>query len=195
MRVCDAMPAKAVALLTLAALATALSGCGTSSGAIAVKPVTSTPTATAAPTADSGLPANTKLEVPKAAATITATATLTAVPGASELAAPRQAPRTIQGFPVPRGVKVKDPGAMDSTWQFDIGSTDLNGVIAFYKRVLPQMGYKVRTDVTYTLGNEPVQWDIVFDGPVSGSMVRDVRDGTVFVVVNPPGQPALPGDQ
>ncbi|RNL62623.1 hypothetical protein EFK50_12740 [Nocardioides marmoriginsengisoli] len=136
-----------------------------------------------------------KLEKPKARATIKPTATLTAVPGASELTAGGEAPRTIQGFPIPKGAKVKDPGAIEETWQFDIHTTDPAEVLAFYKRVLPQMGYTVRTDVTYTLAYEKVHWDVVFDGPVSGSMATDPSDETVFVVVNPPGQPAFAGDE
>ena len=55
-------------------------------------------------------------------------------------------------------------------------------------------GYRVRTDVTYTLGYEDVHWDLAFDGPVSGTMARDTEFGVVFVVVNPPGQPAIAGE-
>lgn len=139
--------------------------------------------------------AATLLQKPKADQTIKPRASLTAVPGASLLPAGRERPRTIQGFPVPAGAKVKDPGPIDETWQFDIHSDDLDGVIAFYKRVLPQMGYTVRTNVTYEIGYEKVNWDVVFDGKVSGSMVRDPDNGVVFVVVNPPGQPAFAGDE
>ncbi|MCW2856999.1 MAG: hypothetical protein JWR52_2614 [Marmoricola sp.] len=183
----------AVTLLTPGLFLGLVTGCGGSSKPAAAPQRSVSPTTTAYPTPV--LPSNIQLERPKAASTIKATATLTAVPGASQLAAPANAPRTIEGFPVPQGAKVTDPGAIDDTWQFDIPTTDLNGVIAFYKRVLPLMGYTIRTDVTYTLGNDPVRWDIVFDGPVSGSLVRDRPDGTVFVVINPPGQPALPGDR
>ena len=138
-------------------------------------------------------PSNTALQQPKAAETIAPRATLTAVPGASEL--PVTGLRTIQGFPVPPGAKVKDPGSLDDTWQFDIGSDDLDGLVRFYKRVLPQMGFRVRLGVSYTLGNEDVYWDLVFDGKVSGSMVRDPDNGVLFVVVNPPGQPAIAGEK
>ncbi len=181
------LAATAVVLVTLARLG----GCGGTSKPRAAAPPSPTSTPTVVPTS---VPSNLNLERPEAARTIKATATLTAVPGASMLAAPQGAPRTIRGFPVPPGSNVKDPGPVDNTWQFDIGSTNLDGVIAFYRRVLPQMGYTIRTNVTYTLGAEPVRWDIVFDGPVSGSMVRDRPNGTVYVVINPPGQPALPGD-
>ncbi|MFL6060430.1 MAG: hypothetical protein ACJ72E_04290 [Marmoricola sp.] len=140
------------------------------------------------------VPDGVKLEKPSARATIEPSATLTAVPGASQMSAPREAPRTIEGFPVPDGAKVKDPGAIEQTWQFDIDTKDPTSVIDFYERVLPQMGYRVRTDVTYTVAYETQHWDVVFDGPVSGSMVADPGDGTVFVVVNPPGQPAFAGD-
>ncbi|MCW2784947.1 MAG: hypothetical protein JWP74_1464 [Marmoricola sp.] len=182
----------AVTLLTVAAVA----GCGGSSKPAAVAPHSSAPSP-AAPTAalDPPEPTNTTLEVPKAKATISPSATLSAVPGASDLPVPHGSPRTIEGFPVPPGVHVKDPGPIDDTWQFDIPTKTPDEVIAFYKRVLPQMGFTVRTDVTYTIGYEKVRWDLAFDGPVSGTMVRDKRDGTVFVVVNPPGQKALPGDQ
>lgn len=140
------------------------------------------------------VPTETTLQQPKAGATIEPSATLTAVPGASQLAAPKGAPRTIQGFPIPRGSKVQDPGPIDETWQFDIHTDDPDEVIAFYKRALPRMGFRVRTDVTYTLGDEDVHWDLAFDGKVSGTMARDPENGVVFVVVNPPGQPAIAGE-
>jgi len=190
----------AVALLTTPVATIALAGCG---GDDAGSDARSGPAATssATPSADGtddlapDVPSNTRLQQPKAAATITPRATLTAVPGASELPAGEGAPRTIQGFPVPAGAKVQDPGPLDETWQFDIHTDDPDAVIAFYKRVLPQMGFTVRTDVTYTLGNEDVHWDVVFDGRVSGSMVRDPSYDVVFVVVNPPGQPAIAGEE
>jgi len=186
----------AVALLTTAGAA----GCGGSddnrgSSSAASSPTTApgSPTDSATGEVDPGEPSDTALQQPKAAETIAPRANLTSVPGASEL--PVQGLRTVQGFPVPPGVKVKDPGPLDDTWQFDIKSQDLDGVIAFYKRVLPQMGFTVRTDVTYTLGNEPVRWDLVFDGRISGTMVRDPDNGVVFVVVNPPGQKAIAGEK
>jgi hypothetical protein len=180
-----------VALLTSLLLA----GCGghSSSPGAAGTP-TSTGTPSAEPTSKLDIPQGIKLERPKARSTIEPSATLTAVPGASQMTAPKEAPRTIEGFPVPDGAKVKDPGAIDQTWQFDIDTKDPGSVLDFYKRVLPQMGYRVRTDVTYTVAYEKVHWDVVFDGPVSGSMAADPKDGTVFVVVNPPGQPAFAGD-
>jgi hypothetical protein len=179
-----------LATTTVALLTLSLTGCGgdgdspqTRSGA--------TSTASASPTpavpddVDPGVPSDTSLQQPKA--------TLTAVPGASEL--PARNFRTVQGFPVPPGVKVKDPGPLEDTWQFDIHADDLDSVIAFYKRVLPQMGFRVRLGVRYTLGDEKVYWDLVFDGRISGSMVRDPDNGVVFVVVNPPGQPAIAGEK
>ncbi|MGO4258082.1 hypothetical protein [Marmoricola sp. RAF53] len=180
----------AVALLTLG-LVLGVAGCRGDD-----EPASSGTTASASPSAQPTppVPTQTALQQPQAGTTIEPTATLSAVPGASEMAAPKEAPRTIQGFPVPEGAKVKDPGAIDETWQFDIRTTEPDDVIAFYKRVLPQMGFKVRTDVTYTLGDEQVHWDLVFDGKVSGSMARDPDNGVVFVVVNPPGQKALAGE-
>jgi hypothetical protein len=145
------------------------------------------------PEPEPAVPSVTALQQPRAALTIEPRATLSSVPGASEL--PAHGFRTVQGFPVPPGVKVKDPGPLDDTWQFDIESHDLAGVIDFYRRVLPQMGFRVRLDVTYTLGDEKVRWDLVFDGRISGSMVRDPDNGVVFVVVNPPGQPAIAGEK
>ena len=189
-----ALATAAVALVTTLTVA----GCG-GSDKPAADPGSSTssetqgPSATPTGDADPGEPTDTTLQQPRAAETIRPTATLTAVPGASEL--PAQGFRTVQGFPVPPGVKVKDPGPLEDTWQFDIHAKDLNGVIAFYKRVLPQMGFTVRLDVTYTLGNEPVRWDLVFDGRISGTMVRDPDNGVLFVVVNPPGQPAIAGEK
>ena len=184
--------------LTAVALLTSLflTGCGGNDDepAKTASPSTPTPTPSATVTSESNIPDNVKLEKPKARSTIKASATLSAVPGASELEAGGEAPRTIQGFPIPKGAKVKDPGAIEETWQFDIHATDPDEVLDFYKRVLPQMGYTVRTDVTYTLAYEEVRWDVVFDGPVSGSMAADPSDETVFVVVNPPGQPAFAGD-
>jgi len=182
----------AVALLTTLVVAVSVAGCG-GDGDEPSAGSSSSPSATDTEDVDPGLPANTELQQPKAELTIKPQATLTSVPGASEL--PVTGLRTIQGFPVPPGVRVKDPGALDDTWQFDIHSDDLAGVIAFYKRVLPQMGYRVRIGVSYTLGNEDVYWDLVFDGKVSGSMVRDPANGVVFVVVNPPGQPAIAGEK
>jgi hypothetical protein len=187
--------AATVALVTVGGLA----GCGgddsggSSAGASSPSASVPTPTASATGDVDPGEPTDTALQQPQAAETIAPRATLSAVPGASEL--PVQGLRTVQGFPVPPGVKVKDPGPLDDTWQFDIRSNDLDGVIAFYKRVLPQMGFTVRMDVTYTLGDEPVRWDLVFDGRISGTMVRDPDNGVVFVVVNPPGQKAIAGEK
>lgn len=183
----------AVALLT----SLVLTGCGGSDDqpAKTSAPSAPSPTPSATPTSESNIPDDVKLEKPQARSTIKPSATLTAVPGASQLAGGVEAPRTIQGFPIPKGAKVKDPGAIEETWQFDINTTDPADVLDFYKRVLPQMGYTVRTDVTYTLAYEKVHWDVVFDGPVSGSMAADPSDQTVFVVVNPPGQPAFAGDR
>ena len=169
----------------------AAASAGTSVGATP----SGTPSATDTPQLGQDEPAepkDTALQQPKAEATIKPQANLSSVPGASEL--PVHGLRTVQGFPVPPGVKVKDPGPLDDTWQFDIHAADLDSVIAFYKRVLPQMGFRVRLGVSYTLGNEQVYWDLVFDGRISGSMVRDPHNGVVFVVVNPPGQPAIAGE-
>ena len=184
-----------VALVTAIAVL-ALGGCGGDDPGTAKSG--GSPSATASPSAEPtgddapAIPTNTELQQPKAESTISPQATLSAVPGASELAAPNF--RTVQGFPVPPGVKVKDPGPLEDTWQFDIHSDDLDSVIAFYKRVLPQMGFRVRLGVSYTLGAEQVYWDLVFDGRISGTMVRAPANGVVVVVVNPPGQPAIAGE-
>lgn len=190
MTVVRVLPLAVVALLT----SVVLTGCGSSG-----TPAGEGPDVTSGSTADSydepaPVPSDVTLEKPRARTTIAPSATLTAVPGASQMPAPREAPHTIQGFPVPPGSKVKDPGAIDETWQFDISTRRPAEVLAFYRRVLPQMGYRVRTDVTYTVGYEDVHWDIAFDGPVSGTMAVDKVHHTVFVVVNPPGQPAFAGD-
>jgi hypothetical protein len=189
--------AVAVALLTAPVTSCVLAGCGGDDkpSAESSASATSAPGGVATDDLEPDVPENTELQQPKAGATIAPSATLTAVPGASELPAGAGAPRTIQGFPVPAGAKVKDPGPLEETWQFDIHTDDLDGVIAFYERVLPQMGFTVRTDVTYTLGNEDVHWDLAFDGRVSGTMVRDPAYDVVFVVVNPPGQPAIAGEE
>lgn len=193
-------PARVLLTALLLALTTGLCGCGGDSGASAHATPTESPAPsepTAAPLDDEPvppLPTDTTLQQPRAGSTIRPEATLSAVPGASQLPAPAEAPRTIQGFPVPPGAKVKDPGPLDDTWQFDITTGDPDQVIAFYKRVLPQMGYTVRTDVTYTLGMEKVRWDLAFDGLVSGTMARDPDNGVVFVVINPPGQKAIAGE-
>lgn len=186
-----------VALVTTIATF-ALGGCGGGDdhpAASTQSSAPSSPSPSAIGTDDPGPdePTNTELQQPRAEETIRPEATLTAVPGASEL--PAQGFRTVQGFPVPPGVKVKDPGPLEDTWQFDIHADDLDGVIAFYKRVLPQMGFRVRLGVSYKLGNEQVYWDLVFDGRISGTMVRDPDNGVVFVVVNPPGQPAIAGEK
>jgi hypothetical protein len=191
-------PSVALAVALLTTIATlALGGCGGDDHP-AAHDASSTPSTTAPSdvgTDDAGPeePSNTELQQPKAEQTIEPQANLTAVPGASEL--PAQGFRTVQGFPVPPGVKVKDPGPLEDTWQFDIHADDLDGVIAFYKRVLPQMGFRVRLGVSYELGPEKVYWDLVFDGRISGTMVRDPDNGVVFVVVNPPGQPASAGEK
>jgi hypothetical protein len=187
------LAATTVALLTLT-----LTGCGgdedsPEARSSATSTASAGPTPTAPEEVDPGVPSDTSLQQPKAAETIQPQATLTAVPGASEL--PARNFRSVQGFPVPPGVKVKDPGPLEDTWQFDIHAADLDSVIAFYKRVLPQMGFRVRLGVTYTLGDEKVYWDLVFDGRISGTMVRDPGNGVVFVVVNPPGQPAIAGEK
>ena len=187
------LAAATVALRTLTQ-----TGCGGDDGTPQSGPG-ATSTASASPTEplpddfDPGVPSDTQLQQPTAAETIQPRATLTAVPGASEL--PARNFRTVQGFPVPPGVKVKDPGPLEDTWQFDIHADDLESVIAFYKRVLPEMGFRVRLGVRYTLGDEKVYWDLVFDGRISGTMVRDPDNGVVFVVVNPPGQPAIAGEK
>jgi hypothetical protein len=189
--------ATAVALLTTVIGLLGVAGCGgdDDSGPDATPTTTaSAPSAEGSEDADPGLPTNTALQQPKAESTIEPEATLSAVPGASELPAQGRL-RTIQGFPVPAGAKVKDPGPLEDTWQFDIHSYDLDSLLGFYKGVLPQMGLRVRTGVSYTLGAEQVYWDIVFDGPVSGTMVRDPDNGVLFVVVNPPGQPAIAGEK
>jgi hypothetical protein len=187
--------ASSVALITTIATL-GLGGCGGDDGPSTAG--SSTPSATASPSDEAtedvapDVPTNTELQQPKAESTIAPQGTLTAVPGASEL--PARDFRTVQGFPVPPGVKVNDPGPLEDTWQFDIHSDDLDSVIAFYERVLPQMGFRVRLGVSYTLGAERVYWDLVFDGRISGTMVRDPDNGVVFVVVNPPGQPAIAGE-
>jgi hypothetical protein len=186
------MAAAAVALVTSLALAGCGGGSDRPSASSSDEPGTTGPTAASTDELEPDLPSNTALQQPKAEATIKPEASLSAVPGASEL--PVSGLRTIQGFPVPPGVKVKDPGPLDDTWQFDIRSKDLEGLVAFYKRVLPQMGFTVRLGVSYTLGVEKVYWDLVFDGRISGSMVRDPDNGVLFVVVNPPGQKAIAGE-
>lgn len=183
-----------VVLLTLLA-----SGCGGdgSSTADPTEPK-STPAATRSaeptPEPEPGEPTETRLQQPKAKATIGPSATATALPNVRMLTAPKGAP--VKSWPIPTDAKVTDPGAVDDTWQFDIHTTSPDKVIDFYKRVLPQLGYRVRTHVTYTLGDESVVWDLVFDGngKVSGSMARDPDNGVVFVVVNPPDQPAIAGE-
>lgn len=185
------VPLAAVALLTSLALA----GCGGSGTEPTSAPAPSA-TLTALPdppVVDPETGKEFKLEKPKAAATISPSATLSAVPGTGTIYSAADA-RTVRGFPVPKGAKVKDPGASEETWQFDIRTTEPDEVLEFYKQVLPQLGYTVRTDVTYTQAYEEVRWDLVFDGRVSGSMVADPVNKTVFVVVNPPGQPAFAGD-
>lgn len=192
MSVRRALAPLAVALLT-SLLATGCGGSG-STPAKAISTPTPTPTSSAALANPLGPHSKIKLERPKAAATILPSGSLSAVPGTAEIYSAKDA-RTIEGFPIPKGAKVTDPGAIDQTWQFDIATTKPAAVLEFYKEVLPQMGYRVRIDVTYQQAYEKVRWDLVFDGRVSGSMVADRVHHTVFVVVNPPGQPAFVGDQ
>jgi hypothetical protein len=186
------------AITVILLTASTLAACGggsdkrPSAGSSAGTTAAATPSASDTLPDEPAEPKDTALQQPKAQETIKPQATLSSVPGASEL--PAHGFRTVQGFPVPPGVKVKDPGPLDDTWQFDIHAADLDSVIAFYKRVLPQMGFRVRLGVSYTLGNEQVYWDLVFDGRISGTMVRDPGNGVVFVVVNPPGQPAIAGE-
>lgn len=193
-----------VLLLTAVALLTSvvLTGCGGSEvdpSADAGNNTSAVPTVPTVPAASEladplGTGSGVKLEKPKARETIEPSASMTAVPGTGTIYSRKDA-RTIQGFPVPKGSKVKDPGAIEETWQFDIATKDPDEVLEFYEQVLPQMGFRVRTDVTYTQGYEEVHWDLVFDGRYSGSMVADPVNETIFVVVNPPGQPAFAGDE
>lgn len=185
-------PLVAVALLTCLLLATSCGG-GDDAPAIVSAPIPSTTVTQEPPAVDPETGNEIKLEKPKAAATISPSATLSAVPGTGVIYSAADA-KTIHGFPVPKGAKVKDPGASEETWQFDIFTDKPDDVLDFYQQVLPQLGYTVRIDVTYTQAYEEVHWDLVFDGPVSGSMVADPVNKTVFVVVNPPGQPAFAGD-
>jgi len=189
-----------LSLATVALLTSVLAtGCGGSSDDAGTASATAGSSPTAAATEDSAqvdpeTGREIKLEKPQATATISPSATMTAVPDTGVIYSAADA-RTIRGFPVPRGAKVKDPGAIEETWQFDISTSKPDEVLEFYKQVLPQMGYTVRLDVTYTQAYEEVLWDLVFDGQVSGSMVADKANRTVFVVVNPPGQPAFAGDE
>jgi hypothetical protein len=186
------------ALAAVALLTSVVSGCsGSKTDPTAISTGSPSATSTASVSPDDvdplGPEATVKLEKPKASETILPSATMTAVPGTEQIYSPADA-KTVHGFPVPKGSKVKDPGAVEQTWQFDIATTKPDDVIEFYREVLPQLGYTVRTDVTYENAYEKVHWDLVFDGKVSGSITRDQVHHTVFVVVNPPGQPAFAGD-
>ncbi|MBO9523590.1 MAG: hypothetical protein J7518_18825 [Nocardioidaceae bacterium] len=181
-----------VVLLTLG-----VGGCGggddePSAGPTSGQPTSAPATGHAPDEPMPGVPTETRLQQPRAKATIAPSGTATALPDVRMLTAPRGAP--VKTWPVPTDVKITDPGAVDDTWQFDLHTREPAKVIRFYEQVLPRLGYRVRTDLTYTLGDEPVHWDLVFDGKVSGSMVRDPAHGVVFVVVNPPGQPAIAGE-
>lgn len=187
------LPLAVVAMLTSLLVA----GCGGGSKAPASAVVTAQPSPSATedpPAVDPKTGKTIKLEKPKASATILPSATMSTVPGTGVIYSAADA-RTIQGFPIPRGAKVTDPGAIEETWQFDIRTTEPDEVLEFYRQVLPQMGYTVRLNVSYTYAYEEVHWDLVFDGRVSGSMVADPINKTMFVVVNPPGQPAFAGDE
>lgn len=106
------------------------------------------------------------------------------IKGASVIPIPSEGPTEARGFPVPPWIKdLKTPPGLYESWQFDIPTDDPDRVIAFYKQVLPRGGYTVRTNVTEQLGDEKVVWDIVFDGPAHGTIVRDKAAGTVFVDV------------
>lgn len=201
-------PRTPVTALVALALLMALAGCGgqdplegtaspaTSASSPSPSPSPSTGTLTSpspspspTPTPSSPPADPTARPAPSAAATIPAAPDpVASVAGTRELRRPPDGPRQIQGFPIPPGVTVKDPGAVDSTWQFDIRTADTTRILAFYRRVLPELGYRVRTDVSYRLGLEEIFWDVVFDGPTSGTIGRDEANGFVFVVVNPPGQ-------
>lgn len=187
------LPITAVALLTSVLLA----GCGGSVAGTAQDAPTPTPSTAPSATDEGPGPqepgTNIKLEKPRARVTILPSSGSGNIPATGEIYSAKDA-RTIEGFPVPKGAKVKDPGAIEETWQFDIRTRTPHEVIEFYRQVLPQLGYRVRLDVTYTQAYEKVRWDLVFDGRVSGSMAIDPVHHTVFVVVNPPGQPAFAGD-
>lgn len=109
---------------------------------------------------------------------------LPTIKGASVIPIPSDGPTEARGFPVPPWIHgITSPGGLYESWQFDIPTDDPARVIAFYTKILPRAGYTVRTNVTEQLGDERVVWDIVFDGPAHGTIVRDKVSGTVFVDV------------
>ena len=158
-------------------LAFVLAGCGGNDGGSG----STSDTGAAAPSSAAATPAasypSTTLPTATAPGDISTTTTSSALP------VPSDGPTEVANFPVPRGVKVKGPGAQAKSWQFDITTKDTESVLAFYRKALTDAGYQVKTDVNETIGIEKVHYDIEFGGPAEGYIVADPKANDVFVLV------------
>ena len=96
---------------------------------------------------------------------------------------PKNGPKKIANFPVPRGYAIKGPAPQAQSWQFDVITKKQDAVLSFYREALRDEGYQVRTDVNDLFGVEKVHYDIEFTGPAKGYIVADRAAGSVFVLV------------
>lgn len=96
---------------------------------------------------------------------------------------PKDGPKKIASFPVPRGYNIKGPAPQSQSWQFDVITKNPGSVLSFYRSALADEGYRVRTDVNDQVGVEKVHYDIAFTGPAKGYIVADRSAGSVFVLV------------
>lgn len=115
--------------------------------------------------------------------TATAPGDISTTTTSSALPVPEAGPTEVAHFPVPTGVKVKGPGPQARSWQFDIITKDTGSVLRFYRKALPDAGYRVENDVNVTIGVEKVHYDIQFAGPAAGFIVADPSQNDVFVLV------------
>ena len=108
------------------------------------------------------------------------------VPNASTRDIPSGGPQAIKDFPVPVGAKFVNLGpAYGGNWQFGISSPGTDGVVAFYRKTLPAMGYTVKEDVSVQVGANTVQWELTFAGPTYG-MVNGLYGNTLVTVDDKP---------
>lgn len=157
------------AAVCAAVLSASLAGCGGDNK----------DTSTSKSAADAGGPSKNPSGIVSAPSDVNRTtkSTTTAVP------VPSDGPTGIGTFPVPPGVNIKGPGPAQKSWQFDITTKDVAGVLAFYRKALPTSGYQVQNNVTENDGAEVVKYDIKFSGKANGFIIGDQSQDDVFVVV------------
>lgn len=105
---------------------------------------------------------------------------------ADTLTVPSDGPKKIKEFPIPGGAKIIDLGPPSGgNWQFGISSPDRTAVLAFYKKTLLDQGYTVKENVSKTLGENVVNFDLAFFGKTYG-VVTEFGNGTQVTVDDDP---------